>query len=103
MSVADKIIELLNNDGWVEFRYSGIVGFHKKIKSYDISGQFSTGDRIVHINLDSTYRWFSKTDGWGKVDKDLDLRLYSGDDVESEAQAAIADLLNRDKMVGRRS
>lgn len=84
MHISDKIKKELLETGWVYFEQAD--EYRKLIEGYALAGQLSSGSRVVCLNMDDTGRWFSRLDGWGKVEKDIDLRNYSD---ASEAIAAV--------------
>ena len=76
MHISDKILAELLRTGW---RHKAKDTFTKRIEGYAEAGTVSNGARIVTLEMDATGRWLSRVDGWGKVEKDADLRNYQND------------------------
>lgn len=86
----DEIVRArLVADGWDRQPrcFDGDV-FHKRIPGFGPKGAFAPdGVRFVKLRLDDRGRYLERIDGWGKVEKDVDLREFD------EAAAAIAAVL----------
>lgn len=74
----DQVIARLESDGWEK------IAPYIWRKSFKSEGEF--GRRGVLIQLDNA-RYLERIDGWGKVEKDVDLRRYE------DPGEAIADVL----------
>lgn len=86
--ISEQVAQELKILGWlVAHDEQGFVA-QKMINGYETPGQMSNGTRLVTLEIDSTGRWFSRVDGWGKVIKDVDLRNFSND-----PQGAIDEIL----------
>jgi len=49
------------------------------IENYAPAGSFSAGARRVVLAIDASGRWLERQDGWGRIEKDVDLRDYTND------------------------
>lgn len=72
MHTSEKIAELLIEDGFV-FKNGE---YSKLVNGVAEAGQLSDGARVVRITISEDGRWLSRVDGWGEVEKDVDLRDY---------------------------
>lgn len=85
--IADKVAAALVADGWEAFAGGR---FEKVIVGWaEGGGMVPDGRRRVRLVLDGLGRWFERVDGWGKVEKDVDLREFDN------AAAAIAAILDK--------
>ena len=86
--ISEQVAHELKILGWlVAHDEQGFVA-QKMINGYEATGQLSNGTRLVTLEIDSTGRWLSRVDGWGKVIKDVDLRNFP-----DEPQGAIDEVL----------
>jgi len=70
LHISARVSALLRADGWA------VTGWTFK-KRAPTGGQF--GFQIMTLRIDETGRWFERVDGWGKVERDVDLRNYEND------------------------
>lgn len=83
MHISDQVkLELLSS-GWQEMGST----FVKKFAAREEAGALSDGSRIIVLRIDASGRWLERHDGWGNVEKDVDLRSFS--DAPREAVAAV--------------
>lgn len=90
--IADRVAAALLAGGWVEDRAPGPEGavrcFRKLVPGAAEAGALvPDGRRVLFVQICERGRWFERVDGWGKVEKDVDLREFE------EAAAAIAAVL----------
>jgi hypothetical protein len=77
--ISKQVRDVLIDAGWIQKTCFGSVGmyFEKYIKGIAPAGSFSNGNHFINLEIDSTGRWFSIVDGWGKVERDVDLRCFN--------------------------
>lgn len=85
MHIKEQIIEELKTTGW---KVQGKTA-EKLVHSFSQSGTLSDGSRVVRLSIDECGRWFERLDGWGNVQKDVDLRNF-----ENSPKAAIEAVLS---------
>lgn len=86
MHISEQVHVALCKQG---FEFSLASGeFSKLIEGFAAAGQFSNGRRVVRVRMDDTGRWLERVDGWGKVERDVDLRNFP-----DQPEAAIAAVL----------
>jgi len=86
----DEIVRCrLIADGWLRHRaLDGADRFEKRFVGVAPAGAFGPdGARKLVLRLDEQGRYLERIDGWGKVEKDVDLREFN------EAAEAIAAVL----------
>ena len=70
MHTETQVKNELISEGFIETSPSV---FKCLISNFEAAGTISNGDRMVTLTIDETGRWFSRVDGWGKVERDVDL------------------------------
>lgn len=70
MHIFDQVAEALKADGW---RRDGLI-FKKRQAT---GGAFGVAYTI--LRMDGTGRWLERVDGWGAVERDVDLRNFPND------------------------
>ena len=73
MHIETQVKNELLNEGFIETAPSV---FKCLISGFAAAGTISNGERMVTLTIDETGRWFSRVDGWGKVERDVDLRDF---------------------------
>jgi len=77
----EQIAELLENEGWLALSVGAGSAWQCLVAGFADAGQFSDGARVVRLALDERGRYLERLDGWGMVEKDVDLREFEGDPV----------------------
>jgi hypothetical protein len=72
MHVSEQVEEELKRNGWKKFG----AFWRKRIDNFEEAGMFSDGARIVNLSICESGRWLERKDGWGKFEKDVDLRGF---------------------------
>lgn len=80
MHIFEQVAAELNAQGFARF-----PGFSFR-KTVPTGGQI--GRTTLTVQMDDTGRWLERVNGWGKVEKDVDLR-----DFASDPKGAIAAVL----------
>jgi len=81
MHISDMVTDELVLDGWDDrAQDNGDVIFYKRLPT---GGAF--GEAIVTLRMDHTGRWLERVDGWGTVERDVDLREYISAEAAIEA------------------
>jgi hypothetical protein len=86
MHISEQVANELLRTGW-NFDDRNCTA-SKRIEGFANAGQLSNGSRIVTLRLDAQGRYLERIDGWGGVEKDVDLRNYA-----NNPKAAIAAVL----------
>lgn len=73
MHISEQVSATLVSDGWQQKHHT----FKKLIPNFAAAGSLSNGDRVVTLTMSASGRWLERRDGWGKVERDVDLRNYS--------------------------
>ena len=73
MHMADHVAKTLLEFGW---RVETPGTYAKRIPCFADAGAFSDGTRVVRLRIDDGGRWLERVDGWGHVERDVDLRDY---------------------------
>lgn len=80
MHIVDQIIETLENDGWdrdgADYRF---------FKAFETGGAF--GSAKTTLLMDESGRWLESINGWGHVEKSIDLRNFSNNPAGAIAAA----------------
>lgn len=79
MHISEQVIQALLNDGWKGATAANGSFLRKRVKNFAPTGTVSNGTRNVTLTIDSTGRWLARIDGWGKTERDIDLRRYPND------------------------
>lgn len=91
MHISEKVEQALIADGWElqSFINAGDrCNYQKRIENFAPAGTVSNGARVVTLRIDQTGRWLERVDGWGKVERDVDLRRF--DDAATAIQAVLS-------------
>ena len=98
MHIKDEIDQLLTQHGWKRrqidparygepledaWRWPSIE-YLKEITGFAEAGTVSDGTRVVSLAINETGRYFSRLDGFGNIESDLDLRDFWGRPSETE-------------------
>lgn len=75
--ISEQVIDRLLQDGWTNS--PGMVHFRKIIPNFAPAGTVSNGARSVALRVCTDGRYIERHDGWGKVERDVDLRDYPND------------------------
>lgn len=73
MHISEQVAAALIADGWARTVENGDTLFRK---SRPTGGAF--GQSRVCLCLDVTGRWLERSDGWGDVEREVDLRDWQG-------------------------
>lgn len=76
MHIAEQVTEALVADGWNNSNHSLI--FKKRLPT---GGAF--GFQIMTLRIDNSGRWLERVDGWGNVERGVDLRDFPNDPVSA--------------------
>lgn len=91
--ISEEIETLLHGLGFLPVHnLAGNCRMTKLLPGQAIAGEQSDGSRFVTLEIDSAGRWLSSLDGFGMVEKDLDLRDFWGPGY-CRPQAAIDTIL----------
>lgn len=74
LHIADHVALTLIDFGW---RNQDDGTYTKRIRCFAEAGTMSDGTRVVRLRLDDNGRWLERIDGWGNVERDVDLRDYA--------------------------
>jgi hypothetical protein len=90
--ISEKVVAALLADGWVlNARGGGVERYQKRIVGAESGGAMvPDGARVVNVQICAIGRWFERVDGWGKIEKDVDLRNFDN------PAAAIAAVLQKE-------
>lgn len=91
MHISDRIAAELGVNGW-EMRARAShrdTLFTKRIEAFAEAGTCSDGARVVNLSIDESGRWLERHDGWGKVEREVDLRNFI-DNAKGAIAAALA-------------
>ena len=85
MHISDRVAQALLADGWriAALSRKGDMSYTRTIAT---GGAFGRATQTLSIDL--TGRWLARLDGWGTVERDVDLRDHT------DPQAAIAAVLS---------
>lgn len=76
MHISDAVANTLAATGWTA-RPMVSDGWQKRIADYAPAGTVSNGARVVTLTICPFGRWLGRVDGWGKVEREIDLRDYA--------------------------
>lgn len=71
LHISDHVAMTLLDFGW---RNPEPNTYTKRIRCFAEPGALSDGTRLITLRLDETGRWLERLDGWGKVERSVDLR-----------------------------
>lgn len=76
--IKDRLETELEQQGWVRVicQFSDDLYFRKRVEDFAPAGTLSSGARVMSVRMDVTGRWLERVDGWGKVEKGIDLREF---------------------------
>ena len=89
--ISDKIKNYLLDDGWVYKKSQD--HFVKRLKRND-PGEISDGNVDTYLNISDDGRWFTRLNGMGQTEKEIDLRKYYSD---SDVKSAVKEILKENK------
>lgn len=85
MHISDQVEAELVAQGWMNHGEE----FRKLVQDIEEAGALSDGRRVVRLVICPKGRWLERVDGWGKVEREVDLRDYT------DAKAAIKAVLTK--------
>lgn len=77
--ISDQIVNALRADGWKHAGRIDQIEYRKRIPGFAPAGTISDGTRLVRLTICPAGRYLERVDGWGNVEKDVDLRVWKND------------------------
>lgn len=81
--ICDKVEKAILDKGFKAFEQDNGDTHYKGVMVFpELAGQLSNGLRNVTISICKRGRYIGRLDGWGKIEKDIDLRTFWNNEAE---------------------